>query len=240
MTYRLHIYHIGERLKKSTEDDQTCTVASIGHFFVSLQKDNKMEYFREYHPECFVDTATLYYTQKDKTGSEELELLEEIKIKRFVCISEEHLTTKTFVLDQHQYQKALDFAKNKLINEKSEFSDCIDFVQAIYNAAGLLLYFTIAYSTDELVKLKSLFALKLLKRYGSRDNMPQQFHCISAFNTEDLSYKLNVEISRIVRVPIFWNWDLPRQRIGDYFGSLFHVDIDENFLKMTEKFIENN
>ena len=76
--------------------------------------------------------------------------------------------------------------------------DCTDFVQQVYNKAGLPLYFTTAFSRGELITMGSAVALNVLQKYGAIDSLDLRFGAVKALNKETLAKDLNIDISTII------------------------------------------
>jgi hypothetical protein len=108
---------------------------------------------------------------------------------------------KEIPLSTQQYDQAMKFG---LQSHKEDtkytagWNDCADFVQKMYHAAGLPIYFSSLFTRQELAEdLKTDASLKVLAQYGSRDTLPMMLTRIKAFSKEVLAKDLNLPIDLI-------------------------------------------
>ena len=98
----------------------------------------------------------------------------------------------------------MDYALSKIDgriepgNYMLAIDDCTDFVQQVYNHAGLPLYFTTAFSRGKLMVMGSAAAHNVLQKYGAVDSFNLTFGSVKAFSKEILAKDLNIDVSHII------------------------------------------
>lgn len=207
--YKLNIHYRAAVLSDGfTKVEKSIT----GHFFISLEKNGERFYFGKY-PKGGGPIKTIF-------GSEKIESKKEadyvLCLKQFeIRDNQKYLDTKTIKLSEEQYSRAFEYAKSKSEGKIATkmyvlgLADCADFVQSVYNAAGLPLYFSSAYRRKELIL--SLAGRKVLTAYGCLDKFVSKFAKIYASNRKKLATKLNVHEELIIALP----------------EKIFFVDIDD-------------
>ena len=194
--YYLNIFHRDIDVK--IKDDETIAQAkSHGHLFLTLQAGSQHDYFGKY-PEGNI----IYGKGEIKTKGEEV--THEMLIEFAKQTGDLHFFQKKINLSEEEYKKALKYSNDVVANSKLGenqyilgFADCIDFVQSVYNAAGLPLYFTSAYSRQELKSLDTLASSKMSIKYGSRDTIKQHLNITEGVSREQIAKDLNISIDKI-------------------------------------------
>lgn len=198
--YFLNIYHRSIDVQEGIEGELE-QAKSHGHFYLSLEANKAHKFFGRYPANTdevinrFVGTAII---ETDK---------EESKHKNAIKLSEQDRENYVFIkkirLTNTQFEKALQYANNNAELKNGEYiigiNDCTDFIQSVYNAAGLPLYFTSAYTQQQLSDLNSLAANKVLLKYGSRDILKEHLTKVHGVSREQLASKLNINIEKIIQ-----------------------------------------
>ncbi|WP_375326826.1 hypothetical protein [Candidatus Tisiphia endosymbiont of Nemotelus uliginosus] len=189
--FSLNIHHRSIRL--STDSTRyTDQKLLAGHFYIGLEREGKEIFFNKYPIKVgFLDNLIDSQIIKSELiavyGS--IQAIESYKLIQ--CI-----TTNIIPLTAAQFAKAytyvVDQVESKIKTSYTELSGNADYVQSVYHAAGLPLYFTTIYTKNELKDLHTHAAKYVLLRYGSRDTLEQYFHNVSAENKEELAQRLNI------------------------------------------------
>lgn len=213
--YKLNIHYRASVLNNGyTKVEKSIT----GHFFISLEKNGERKYFGKY-PKGGGPIKSFFGREKIESQKEadSVLCLQQFEIRN----NQKYLDTKTINLSDEQYNKALEYAKSKSEGKIAEklyvagLADCTDFVQSIYNAAGLPLYFSSVYRQKELIL--SLAGTKVLAAYGCLDKFISKFQKIYTSNKKKLAEKLNISEEQIIRLP------------GN---GIYFVDIDDALQKI--------
>lgn len=192
---------------------------STGHFYLMLESSEQKSFFGKYPKQS--DSII-------KLAIGESEVVREgegFRHNKLIEFAEQNqsknvLSSKAIPLCEKEYHSALKFAISKCEGKDKEgmyiilFKDCTDFVQSVYHAAGLPLYFTILYTRDELQDLSSLAAKKVLLVYGSRDTFKHQFSNKEALSKEALGEQLNIGVDTIKLNLILSDSSLPSFRVN--------------------------
>ncbi len=194
--YYLNILH--RNIDVRIQDDQSIEQAkSYGHLYLTLQAGSHHDFFGKYPAEGSL-----------LLGKEEIKTDDEGK-KHGVVTNLSKQTGEPYVYDvqinltEEEYRKALSYAKERATDKVGEnryivgFNDCVDFVQSVYNAAGLPLYFTTAYSRQQLKDFDTLASSKMLIKYGSRDTIKHHLSITEGVSREQLAKALNISIDKI-------------------------------------------
>lgn len=211
--YKLNIHHRAAVVS----DGYTKVEKSItGHFFISLEKNGERQYFGKY-PRGGGPIKSIFGREKieSEKEAESVLCLQQFEIKN----NQKYLHTKTINLSAEQYNKAFEYAKSKSEGKMAKMyvlglADCADFVQSVYNAAGLPLYFSSAFRRKELIL--SLAGGKVLTTYGCLDKFVAKFEKIYSSNRQKLAAKLNMNEDHIIPLS----------------GGTFFVDIDDALQKI--------
>ncbi len=199
--YYLNIHHRSIAINIDENSGIIEQTYSPGHFYVSLQKDEEKKFFGKYSQ---VGGFIRNFFSKEVVESEREELRTNELIKLEERTGEEYHSYKSIILTEEQYNSALDYALSKIDgriepgNYILAIDDCTDFVQQVYNKAGLPLYFTTAFPRGELIKMGSAAALNVLQKYGAVDSLDLTFGAVKALNKETLAKDLNIDISNII------------------------------------------
>jgi hypothetical protein len=199
--YYLNIHHRSIAINIHEESGAIEQSYSPGHFYVSLQKNEAKNFFGKYSQgEGFIRkffSKELIESKREELYTTALKKLEE-------QTGEEYHSYKSIILTGEQYDAALDYALSKIDgriepgNYILAIDDCTDFVQQVYNKAGLPLYFTTAFSRGELMVMGSAAAHNVLQKYGAVDSFNLTFGSVKAFSKETLAKDLNIDISHII------------------------------------------
>jgi hypothetical protein len=195
-THYLNIHHRSMGLNENKNNNQYNLSFSPGHFYVSLQKDNQKQFFGKYSQEGYIFGKEIIRSKEEERNTEEIKKLEKETGKKY------H-SCKSIILIEDQYNSALKYALSKISGKIKESyyilgaKDCTDFVQAVYNKAGLPLYFTVVFSLKELVSLGSFAAYSVLNKYGTKDSLKLTFNAVECRSEEDLAKKLNIDVRYI-------------------------------------------
>lgn len=199
--YKLHIFH------RNVTVDCACTKAepTIGHFFIGLEEHCKVSIFGKY---------VSFLTKKIESEKEAktIRCMQKLQLEN----QEKYFDTKTIVLTKEQYDKAFEFIKNRKLGWYIPLlADCADFVQSVYNAAGLPLYFTSVYRRDETT---TTWAASMVRfKYSCIDDFISKFkNCGYGSNKGKIVDKLNVHEEDIIELP----------------DGAFFVDIDDALQKI--------
>ncbi len=193
--YFLNIHHRSISVKEGNagqlEQDK-----SYGHLYLSLQvNSNKPEFFGRYPAE----DSLLIGKSEIKTDKEEVTHSGIEKISKQT--GKDYGYTVRIKLNEEQYIKALSYAREQAKLKDGQYiiglNDCVDFVQSVYNAAGLPLYFTTAYSRQQLKDFDTLASSKMSIKYGSRDTIKQHLSITEGVSREQLAKALNIGIDKI-------------------------------------------
>lgn len=208
-TYKLNIHHRAAVVSNGyTKVEKSIT----GHFFISLEKNGERRYFGKY-PKGGGPIKIIFGREKIESEKEaEFVLcLQQFEIRN----NQKYLDTKTINLTEVQYKKAVEYAESKSEGKLAKkmyvlgLADCADFVQLVYNAAGLPLYFSSVYRRKELIS--SLAGGKVLTAYGCLDKFVSRFEKVYSSNRKKLAVKLNIDEECIIPLS----------------GKAFFVDIDD-------------
>jgi len=199
--YYLNIHHRSIAINIDENSGIIEQTYSPGHFYVSLQKNEDKQFFGKYSQGGgFI--RNFFSKEVVESEREELRTNELIKLKEQT--GEEYHSYKSIILTEEQYNSALDYALSKIDgriepgNYILAIDDCTDFVQQVYNKAGLPLYFTTAFSRGELIKMGSAAALNVLQKYGAVDSLDLTFGAVKSLNKETLAKDLNIDVSNII------------------------------------------
>jgi len=168
-----------------------------GHLYLTLQGNGKIEWFGKYPPK----DNLVYGEGRIESGTEESKDNAIIDLPNKT--SNPYVRIQQIIITEEQYEKALKYAietskgKTKDNTYIIGFADCVDFVQSVYNAAGLPLYFTSAYSKQELANLDTWASTKMSIKYGSRDTIKQHLSITEGGSREQLAKSLNISIDKI-------------------------------------------
>ena len=217
--YFLNIFH---RNISVDEDNQNHLQSnkSPGHFYLMLDSSEKQSFFGKFPKKGD------WFNLNQLVGGSQINTFEQEdeheKLSEYLKLnpSKGLLSRKIVGLKEHEYTSAFNFAVSKCEGQAKEgiyiigFLDCTDFVQSVYHAAGLPLYFTILYTRDELQDLRSLAAKKVLLVYGSRDTFKHQFSNQEALSKEVLGEQLNISVDTITLNLILSDSSLPSFRVN--------------------------
>ena len=199
--YYLNIHHRSIAINMDKNSGIIEQTYSPGHFYVSLQKNEDKQFFGKYSQgKNFLQ----YFISKEVISSKEEERFTTYLEKLEEQTGEEYHSYKSIILTGEQYDAALDYALSKIDgriepgNYILAIDDCTDFVQQVYNKAGLPLYFTTAFSRGELMVMGSAAAHNVLQKYGAVDAFNLTFGSVKAFSKETLAKDLNIDISHII------------------------------------------
>ena len=198
--YYLNIHHRSTALNVNQVSGAIEQSFSPGHFFVSLQKNETKQFFGKYAQGKSLFQQLFSKEVIDSKG-EELRVIELEKLK--TQTGEEYHSYKSIILSKEQYELALDYTRSKIDgsvepgNYLLAVDDCTDFVQEVYNQAGLPLYFTTIFTRNELMTLGSAASLAVLQKYGASDCLELTMSSIRALNKKTLVKSLNIDIEKI-------------------------------------------
>lgn len=120
--------------------------------------------------------------------------------------------TKSIALSWRQYGEVLEWANrhSKITQADSNIASIYDkdgrqFIQDLWHFLEKPLYFTIAYSTDELLKLGTKSATELLNVFGSFDSIKHGQFIDKDLSKELLADRLNIDVDSIVDGGIGYN-----------------------------------
>ncbi|XP_055326976.1 uncharacterized protein LOC129580517 [Sitodiplosis mosellana] len=213
-TYKLNIHHRAAVVNNGyTKVEKSIT----GHFFISLERNGERRYFGKY-PKGGGPIKAIFGREKIESDKEEefVLCLQKFEIRN----NQKYLDTKTINLTEVQYSNAVEYAESKSEGKIAQnryvlgLSDCADFVQSVYNAAGLPLYFSSVYRTKELIS--SLAGGKVLTAYGCLDKFVSRFEKIHTSNNSKLAAKLNIGEECIIPIS----------------DKAFFIDIDDALQKI--------
>ncbi len=193
--YFLNIHHRSISVKEDNagqlEQDK-----SYGHLYLSLQVNNNKPNFFGRYPE---EGSLLFGKEEIKMDEEEVTHSGVGEISKKT--GKDYGYTVRIKLNEEQYVKALNYAKEQAELKDGQYiiglNDCVDFVQSVYNAAGLPLYFTTAYSRQQLKDFDTLASSKMSIKYGSRDTIKQHLSTTEGIGREQLAKALNISIDKI-------------------------------------------
>jgi hypothetical protein len=198
--YYLNIHHRSIAINIDQEAGTLEQSASPGHFYVSFQKNDERQFFGKYAQGKQLIKQIIgeevIVSRQEELFTRQLDMLKALTGK-------EHHSFKSIILTEEQYDNALDYALSKIDGRIEPGSyilaidDCTDFVQQVYNKAGLPLYFTTAFTREDLSTLGSMAALNVLNKYGSSDCLDLTFASIKATSKEALARSLNIDASNI-------------------------------------------
>ena len=166
-----------------------------------MQRNEERQFFGKYSQGQNL-IQLLFSKEVIDSDAEELRTHELIKLEE--QMGEEYHSYKSIILTGEQYDAALDYALSKIDgriepgNYILAIDDCTDFVQQVYNKAGLPLYFTTAFSRGDLMVMGSAAAHNVLQKYGAVDSFNLTFGSVKAFSKETLAKDLNIDISHII------------------------------------------
>lgn len=217
--YSLNIHHRDAKIVKNKEGNYKIERSPVGHFYVSLQEENKEPIFFGKYPKEDEWINSIFGPGKivsgDKKGIHD-QLMEEDK-----DLDAQHVYTRTITLNESEYNKALDFAKasaNGNIGDNFYFvgaSDCRDFVQDVWLATGRSLPFTVVFSTGEMQKLNTAASHNLLLKFGSRDIIAGKSLIVEDISKENVARKFNLALDNIQEIDALNN---PPSHIACYEG----------------------
>ena len=214
--YFFNIHHRSIDVKEGITGETEQGI-SPGHLYLGLQKNSDKELLFGKYPE----EGNLLF------GKAEIKD-EQFKHKKVVEYSKkmgkDYIFDKQIRLTKGEYENAMKYATDHSQLKNGYFvigvSDCTDFVQSVYNAAGLPLYFTTAYSKQELVDLDTWAVSKVLMKYASRDTIKEHLSNVSGFSKEQLASTLNISVDKISQVlPDIdlslnaYDWPLPKFKV---------------------------
>jgi hypothetical protein len=234
MDYFLKIY----QRKITIEENSTGQAElskSVGHNYLSIHAGDKVDFFGKYSAHTNNPLGFLI-------GDSRIETVGEKQQHTFVMrVSEkseqQNIIVKTFRLTQQEYEAVFKSAKDRSDGAVKEgmyvigIADCTDFVQSLYNTAGLPFYYTMAYTKEELENFGTLAAKNIIRKYGCKDNAKEHLSVIEAVSKEGLAKQLNIDVSNIE--PIEPGIDISLQ---SYEGMLpkFKVTVKEADLSRIE------
>lgn len=215
--------------------------ASSGDFYISLQV--------AHHPASFF---SMYPISRKLHDSYTKPLITDIK-REFppttVATSEHPHVSKTppmsirkIGLDENQYSTAFKYAQNYTIGEIAHFinqiarQDSIDFVQSVYNKAGLPNHFASLYTALELKNLNTENASKLLKEHGSKETieddseLPQDLSNVLPITTNEWISKLNTALYKNFTPSAL----LPQQSLTPQIFGVGHTNSVDMFYQSIE------
>lgn len=215
--YFLNIYNrnLTVELNQSGEFEQS--KSWTGHFYLGLQNGEDEKLFG-YYPagNVFIGNPIIHTDQEEQKHDNIKEYSKQIE--------KDHIFAKKIRLTEEQYQRAMDYAIEHTELKGGLYVvgalDCIDFTQSVYNSAGLPLYFTTAYSKQELDSLDTLASKSTLLRYSSRDNIKVHLSSVEGGSREQVASMLNVAIEKVIPISSEVHHfalpasDLPRFRIS--------------------------
>jgi hypothetical protein len=130
------------------------------------------------------------------------------------------LTKKEVIISQKQFELAFQCAlqhryagdRKDNLNKLNDMDSCLEFVQQVYHAAQLPLYFTCLFTDDELSKLGMTISTHAATLYGSQDTVKDLFP----------STHTKVEIAKMLWIPV--------NSIQMVSTNLYQFDVKENFI----------
>ncbi len=167
MDYFLKIYQRKVTIE-ANPGGQTELSKSVGHNYASIHAGDTVNFFGKYpantkNPLGFLIGDAIIETNKEKRQHEFVENFSEES-------GQQNIIVKTFKLTQQGYENLIKYAKDKSSGTDKEgvyiigIADCTDFVQSLYNAAGLPLYYSMAYTEEELKSLDTLASTSVMKK----------------------------------------------------------------------------
>jgi len=199
-----NIYHRSITLEKNEKTNEWQEGASPGHYYIGLETEGVEAIFGK-NPKS-EDLKKQIYGESEILTIDEEWLHKRIQ-KFSVEKNKDFITVKKIVLTDDQFKNAFEYALSKKTGEDQEgnfiigVSDCTDFVQDVYHAAKLPLYFTSVYSSEELTNMDTWASKKVLLKYGSSDKYTKGFfNDITAVSKEALAASLNIDVSKITIV----------------------------------------
>lgn len=177
--YRMHIFH-DVKLKK----DSPIPENNNGHFYLSISKDGVEEFVYGKNP-----------AKKGKPIYKE-EIADEAGRKSDAQKSEQSKhVKKDIILTESQFKAAHNIMSEKQKNHDEMYilgvKDCINFVQEVYNTAGLPGYFTNHFTKKELRDLNTHASVDALNRFGAYDSKPM-IKGIPFQSKEQIAKELNI------------------------------------------------
>lgn len=198
--YYLNIHHRSIAINIDQETETLEQSTSPGHFYVSLQKNDERQFFGKYAQGKQLIKQIIgeevIVSRQEELFTRQLDMLKALTGK-------DYHSFKSIILTDKQYENALDYALSKTDgrvepgNYILAIDDCTDFVQQVYNQAGLPLYFTTVFTRDDLSTFGSLAALNVLNKYGASDCLDLTFSSIKSTSREALARSLNIDASNI-------------------------------------------
>ena len=195
--YFFNIHHRNINVLINQDGTFEPATSYTGHLYLTLHADDQVDYFGKYPPE-----DNLLYGEgviKTKKEGEKHGVITNLPNQT----SNPHVFTKQIIITKEEYEQGIKYAK-EIATGKIEgnkyiigFADCVDFVQSVYNAAGLPLHFTTAYNKQELANLDTLASSKMLFKYGSRDTIKDHLSITEGVSREQLAKSLNISIDKI-------------------------------------------
>jgi len=245
--YFLNIHSRNIAVKEHESGELEEAKSLTGHFYISLQAGEVEKPFGLYPGGNVLISNAIVKTE------EEGELHKKV-VNFSGAIDMNHVYTKRIRLTEEQYEGAVKYAESHTGKYVIGLADCTDFVQSVYNAAGLPLYFTTAYSREELNQIGSLAANKVSTMYGNRDNISIHLSSVSGVSREKVASELNVPIEKVIPIPPSIDLDshptaLPKFRIAlgksdilpsDRISGLINTTSSSNVINETDNVISPN
>lgn len=198
--YYINIHHRNISVSKDI-NEKLQQEKSYGHFYLSLEGPNVHKYYGKYPKEGNFFNNIIGQGLIE-TDEEELTHINVTKLSKNNP-DKALISTKKITVSKEQFEAAHKYAYSRQTGETQEgtyivgVADCTDFVQAVYNAAGLPLYFTSIYTSQELKELGTEAASNVLRKYASRDSFKSHFSNIEGLNKEALANKLNIDSKQV-------------------------------------------
>lgn len=202
--YSLNIHHRDAKIVKDKTNNYQIERSLVGHFYVSLQEENKEPLFFGKYPKGETWLNSLF--GPGEIMSDDEKRVHDKLIKADKDLDTKHVYTRTVTLNEREYHKALDFAKssaNGNIGDNFYFigaSDCRNFVQDVWLATGRSLTFTVIFSTGEMKKLNTAAAHNLLLKFGSRDIIEHKSLIVEDISKENVARKFNLALDNIQEI----------------------------------------
>ncbi|WP_341764463.1 hypothetical protein [Candidatus Tisiphia endosymbiont of Beris chalybata] len=150
-----------------------------GHFYIGLERNGK-EIFLNKYPKTIgfldnlVDAKEIKMELAAVYGS--IQTIEGQPLTQSI-------TTQIIPLTAEQFAKAYTYAVARLESKEEKpyliLSGNAEYVQSVYHAAGLPLYFTTIYTQNELTNLHTHAAKYVLLKYGSRDTLVRHLRSVA-------------------------------------------------------------
>lgn len=203
--FSLNIHHRDAKIvKDKAVDNYQIERSLVGHFYVSLQAENKEPVFFGKYPKGETCLNSLF--GPGEIVSDREQIIHRQLIEADKGLDTKHVYTRTVTLNEREYHKALDFAKassNGNIGDNFYFigaSDCRNFVQDVWLATGRSLPFTVIFSTSEMKQLNTAAAHNLLLKFGSRDIIEHKALIVEDISKENVARKFNLALDNIQEI----------------------------------------